>query len=333
MKKRSIIFISILLLLMLFLVSLAFGRYNVPLSEVVRILFDRIVPLEQTWADTMETAVINIRLPRILLAIMVGCSLSAAGAAYQGVFQNPMASPDLLGASSGACFGAALAIVLDLPRGMVTVFAFAFSFLTVMLVSAVGRHIRGSRIVNLILAGMMVSSLFSAATSYLKLAADPYEELPAITYWLMGGLSGTAMKDVVFAIIPMLIGWLVLLLLRWRINVLTVGEEEAMTMGLNTRRIRAFVILASTLLTAASVSVSGMIGWVGLVIPHLCRKLVGNDYRCLMPLAMVCGGIFLLLVDNLARNLIATEFPVGILTAFVGAPFFLFLMTRKGGNT
>ncbi len=333
MKKRSIIFISILLLLMLFLVSLAFGRYNVPLSEVVRILFDRIVPLEQTWADTMETAVINIRLPRILLAIMVGCSLSAAGAAYQGVFQNPMASPDLLGASSGACFGAALAIVLDLPRGMVTVFAFAFSFLTVMLVSAVGRYIRGSRIVNLILAGMMVSSLFSAATSYLKLAADPYEELPAITYWLMGGLSGTAMKDVVFAIIPMLIGWLVLLLLRWRINVLTVGEEEAMTMGLNTRRIRAFVILASTLLTAASVSVSGMIGWVGLVIPHLCRKLVGNDYRCLMPLAMVCGGIFLLLVDNLARNLIATEFPVGILTAFVGAPFFLFLMTRKGGNT
>ena len=149
----------------------------------------------------------------------------------------------------------------------------------------------------------------------------------------MGGLSGTAMKDVGFALIPMLIGWLVLLLLRWRINVLTVGEEEAMTMGLNTRRIRAFVILASTLLTAASVSVSGMIGWVGLVIPHLCRKLVGNDYRYLMPLSMVCGGIFLLLVDNLARNLIATEFPVGILTAFVGAPFFLFLMTRKGGNT
>ena len=333
MKKRSIIFISILLLCLLFLASLAFGRFNVPLGEVVRILVDRITPLEQTWADTMETAVINIRLPRILLAIMVGCSLSAAGAAYQGVFQNPMASPDLLGASSGACFGAALAIVLDVPRGMVAVFAFVCSFLTIMLVSAVGKHIRGSRIVNLILAGMMVSSLFSAATSYLKLAADPYEELPAITYWLMGGLSGTAMKDVGFALIPMLIGWLVLLLLRWRVNVLTVGEEEAMTMGLNTRRIRAFVILASTLLTAASVSVSGMIGWVGLVIPHLCRKLVGNDYRYLMPLSMVCGGIFLLMVDNLARNLIATEFPVGILTAFVGAPFFLFLMTRKGGNT
>ena len=333
MKKRSIISISILLLCVLLLVSLAFGRFDVPLDEVVRILVDRIVPLKQTWANTMETAVMNIRLPRIILAVMVGCSLSAAGAAYQGVFQNPMASPDLLGASSGACFGAALAIVLDLPRGMVTVFAFAFSFLTVMLVSAVGRQIRGSRIVNLILAGMMVSSLFSAATSYLKLAADPYEELPAITYWLMGGLSGTAMKDVVFAVIPMLIGWLVLLLLRWRINVLTVGEEEAMTMGLNTRRIRAFVILASTLLTAASVSVSGMIGWVGLVIPHLCRKLVGNDYRYLMPLSMVCGGIFLLLVDNLARNLIATEFPVGILTAFVGAPFFLFLMTRKGDRT
>lgn len=330
MKKRSILIIFIMLLCLLFLLSLMLGRYDVPLGDVVRILLDRLVPLEQTWADTMETAVVNIRLPRILLAIMVGCSLSAAGAAYQGVFQNPMASPDLLGASSGACFGAALAIVMDMPRSMVAVFAFAFSFLTIMLVSAVGKHIRGSRIVNLILAGMMVSSLFTAATSYLKLAADPFEELPAITYWLMGGLSGTAMKDVLFAFVPMVIGWLVLLLLRWRINLLTVGEEEAMTMGVNTSRIRAFVILASTLLTAASVSVSGMIGWVGLVIPHLCRKIAGNDYRLLMPLSMVCGGIFLLLVDNFARNLIATEFPVGILTAFVGAPFFLFLMTRKG---
>lgn len=313
----------------LFLFSFVLGRYDVPLSQVVKILLSPIVPMAQTWTDSMAIAVLNVRLPRIMLACLVGCCLSAAGMSYQSVFQNPMASPDILGASSGACFGAALAILLSLGRVWIVLFAFAFSILTVMLVYITGSKTRGSRVVNILLAGVMVSSLFSAGTSYIKLVADPSNQLPAITYWLMGSLSGTRMSDIRFAIVPMLIGLVPLYLLRWRINLLTLGEEEARTMGVNTSHLRFTVILCATFLTAASVAVSGMIGWVGLVVPHLCRKLVGNDNRYLLPASMLFGAMFLLLVDNASRNLLATEIPIGILTAFVGAPFFLYLMTRK----
>lgn len=317
------------LLAALFLFSFVLGRYDVPVWQVMRILLSRIFPLEQTWATNMEAAVINIRLPRIALACLVGCCLSLAGTAYQSVFQNPMAAPDILGASSGACFGAALAILLGLGRGSITLLAFLFSLTTVALVYLIGSRTRGSRVVSILLAGVMVSSLFSAGTSYIKLVADPSNELPAITYWLMGSLSGARLKDVRFALIPMVIGAVPLLLLRWRINILTLGEEEAATLGVNTGALRLVVVLCATFLTAASVAVSGMIGWVGLVIPHLSRKLVGNDCRYLLPTSMVMGAGFLLLVDNVSRNLLATEIPIGILTAFIGAPFFIYLMTRR----
>jgi len=265
--------------------------------------------------------------------VLVGACLAAAGASYQGVFQNPMASPDILGASAGAGFGAALAILMGLSSLGITAGAFVMSLVTVALVFTVSRHAKGDRVLGLVLAGIMVSSLFQSGTSFIKLVADPGNKLPQITYWLMGSLSGAKWRDIGLAVLPMLAGLLPLLLLRWQLNVVTMGDDEARAMGVNAPQIRLWIVICSTLVTASAVSVSGMIGWVGLVIPHLCRKLVGNDYRYLMPLSMVCGGIFLLLVDNLARNLIATEFPVGILTAFVGAPFFLFLMTRKGGNT
>jgi iron complex transport system permease protein len=176
----------------------------------------------------------------------------------------------------------------------------------------------------------MVSSLFSAGTSFIKLVADPNDQLPAITYWLMGSLSGTKKGDVLFVILPMAMGLIPLLLIRWRMNVLTLGDDEAKTMGVNANQIRLIVIICSTLITAASVSVSGMIGWVGLVIPHLSRKLVGNNYKHLIPASMLFGAIFLLLVDNVSRNLLTTEIPLGILTAFIGAPFFIYLITRKG---
>ena len=201
--------------------------------------------------------------------------------------------------------------------------------LSVALVYAIARRTKGNRVTSLLLAGVMIGSLFSACTSYVKLVADPSNQLPAITYWLMGSLSGTRMNVVAFAAVPMLIGLAPLLILRWRINLLTLGEEEARSMGANTNRLRLVVILCATVLTAASVAVSGMIGWVGLVIPHLSRKLVGNDCRHLLPASALFGAIFLLLVDNISRNLLATEIPIGILTAFVGAPFFLYLMTRK----
>jgi iron complex transport system permease protein len=184
--------------------------------------------------------------------------------------------------------------------------------------------------VRLVLCGIMVSSLFTASTSYLKLVADPNDELQAITYWLMGSLSGATRKTVFMAMIPMAIGLIPLFFLRWRINVLTLGDEEARTMGINATRLRLVIILCATLITAASVSVSGMIGWVGLVIPHLARMLVGNNYKHLMPATMLFGAIFMLLVDNVSRNLLQTEIPIGILTAFIGAPFFIYLITRKG---
>ena len=317
-------------LLALFLLSFVVGRYGVPLGQVVRILLSGMLPLEQTWTGNMAIAVLNVRLPRILLACLVGCGLSAAGTGYQTVFQNPMAAPDILGASSGACFGAALAIMTGQSAVMITVFAFLASLLSVALVYLVGNHTRGNRVVNLLLAGIMVGSLFSACTSYIKLVADPTNQLPQITYWLMGSLSGTRMGTVKFAAVCMAVGLVPLLLLRWRMNLLTLSPDEARAMGVHTDRLRLAVILSSTVLTAAAVSVSGMIGWVGLVIPHLSRRIVGSDCRRLMPMSCLFGAAFLLLVDNMARCLTATEIPIGILTAFVGAPFFIYLMVRGG---
>lgn len=309
------------------------GRYGVPLGQVVRILLSGVLPLEQTWTDNMAIAVLNVRLPRILLACLVGCGLSAAGTGYQTVFQNPMAAPDILGASSGACFGAALAILTGQSAVMITVFAFLASLLSVALVYLVGNHTRGNRVVNLLLAGIMVGSLFSACTSYIKLVADPTNQLPQITYWLMGSLSGTRMGTVRFAAVCMAVGLVPLLLLRWRMNLLTLSPDEARAMGVHTDRLRLAVILSSTVLTAAAVSVSGMIGWVGLVIPHLSRRIVGSDCRRLMPMSCLFGAAFLLLVDNMARCLTATEIPIGILTAFVGAPFFIYLMVKGGDRS
>lgn len=320
-------------LLALFLLSFVMGRYGVPLGQVVRILLSGVLPLEQTWTDNMAIAVLNVRLPRILLACLVGCGLSAAGTGYQTVFQNPMAAPDILGASSGACFGAALAILTGQGAVMITVFAFLASLLSVALVYLVGNHTRGNRVVNLLLAGIMVGSLFSACTSYIKLVADPTNQLPQITYWLMGSLSGTRMGTVKFAAVCMAVGLVPLLLLRWRMNLLTLSPDEARAMGVHTDRLRLAVILSSTVLTAAAVSVSGMIGWVGLVIPHLSRRIVGSDCRRLMPMACLFGAAFLLLVDNMARCLTATEIPIGILTAFVGAPFFIYLMVKGGDRS
>lgn len=320
-------------LLALFLLSFVVGRYGVPLGQVVRILLSGVLPLEQTWTDNMAIAVLNVRLPRILLACLVGCGLSAAGTGYQTVFQNPMAAPDILGASSGACFGAALAILTGQSAVMITVFAFLASLLSVALVYLVGNHTRGNRVVNLLLAGIMVGSLFSACTSYIKLVADPTNQLPQITYWLMGSLSGTRMGTAKFAAVCMAVGLVPLLLLRWRINLLTLSPDEARAMGVHTDRLRLAVILSSTVLTAAAVSVSGMIGWVGLVIPHLSRRIVGSDCRRLMPMSCLFGAAFLLLVDNMARCLTATEIPIGILTAFVGAPFFIYLMVRGGDRS
>lgn len=310
--------------------SLFFGRYPISPDEAIKMLINLVVPIEQTWTAQQETLFFNVRLPRIMLALMVGCCLSAAGAAFQGTFQNPLVSPDILGASQGAAFGAALAILAGLGTFAVSASAFGFSIVTVLLVLLISSRAKGNRVLVVVLAGVMVSSLFSAGVSFTKLIADPQDSLPAITYWLMGSLTGAKLDtNLLFTAIPMVLGLTVLVALRWRINILTMGDDEASTMGINARRLRMIVILAATLITAASVSVSGMIGWVGLVIPHLSRMVVGSDYRKLLPASMFMGASFLLIVDNISRLATTAEIPIGILTAFVGAPFFLFLITRK----
>lgn len=295
-------------------------------------LVDRIVPLDQFWTDKQEILFFNTRLPRIALALLVGCCLSAAGAAFQGTFQNPLVSPDILGASQGAALGAAIAILLGLSSVGISLAAFAFAIATVFLVMLISSRAKGNHMLVVVLAGIMVSSLFSACVSYTKLIADPANKLPEITYWLMGSLTGAKTADLKLVALPMAAGLAALFLLRWRINILTMGDDEASTMGVNARRLRIVVMFAATLVTASSVAVSGMIGWVGLVIPHLCRMLVGCDYRKLLPASMLMGASFLLIVDDVSRLALTAEIPIGILTAFIGAPFFLYLITRKKGQ-
>lgn len=284
----------------------------------------------QVWESGAYEVFLMIRLPRILAALLVGASLSLAGVVYQGMFRNPMVSPDILGASTGAGFGAALAILLGAGYVMITFSSFLFGIAAVAAAYLASRVGKMNEILSMILAGMIVSSLFSAGTSFIKLVADTQEQLPAITYWLMGSLSSIKGRDVQFILWPILIGMVPLFVLRWRLNLLTVEEDTARTMGVNTRLLRLVVVFCATLLTAASVSVSGMIGWVGLVIPHFCRMLFGYDYRRLIPASALFGATFLLAVDDVARTATTGEIPLGILTSFVGAPLFFYLLITTG---
>ncbi|MCI6675002.1 MAG: iron ABC transporter permease [Spirochaetaceae bacterium] len=300
-------------LLALVVFSLCLGRY--PVSLPLNAMTSRVL-----W---------QIRLPRVLLALLAGLALSASGAAYQGVFQNPMASPDILGANNGAAFGAALAIILGFPSWMIMACAFAGALLVVLAVTLLARRMRVQRTTGLILCGIMVGSLATSGTSFLKLVADPNSQLPAITYWLMGSLSGTQWKTIRSVLIPLCIGITPLLLLRWKVDLLSVGDEEAASMGIEPNRLRRIIIIASTFASSSIIASSGAIGWAGLVIPHLARRLVGSSHKRVIPASMLLGAIFLLLVDDISRTLMETEIPLGILTAFVGAPFFLSLMASR----
>ena len=329
-RENVVIAVMAVLVVVLADVSLLLGRFPISPAEALAMLANQVAPdlIEPTWTNQQASIFFNVRLPRIVLALLIGCCLASAGAAFQGTFQNPLVSPDLLGASQGAALGAAVAILMGLSSIQISMWAFVFSLITVGLVVFISMHARGNPITVVILAGVMVSSLFSAGVSYTKLVADPNDTLPAITYWLMGSLTGAKFADIKLVIVPMVIGLVTLFALRWRINILTMGDDEAATMGVNARLVRLLVMVAATLVTASSVAVSGMIGWVGLVIPHLCRMLVGCDYRKLLPASMVMGAGFLLLVDDVARVATTMEIPIGILTAFVGAPFFLYLITK-----
>ncbi|MGI5880652.1 MAG: FecCD family ABC transporter permease [Syntrophomonadaceae bacterium] len=323
------IIILLFTLILIFILSFALGRYPVPPGQLLEVLASRIIPLEPTWNATVETVIFQVRLPRILAAILVGAALSTAGAAYQGMFKNPLVSPDILGASAGAGFGAALGIYFSFSMLGIQLMAFIGGLLAVGLTYGISLRIRHDPMLALVLSGVMIGSLFTAAISCIKYIADPYDKLPAITFWLMGSLASITSRDVYMVLLPIVLGGLLLYLLRWRLNVLAMGEEEAQVLGINTKVMKTIVIICCTLMTAASVSISGLIGWVGLVIPHLARMIVGPNYQALLPASILLGGAYLLLVDDLARLLASMEIPLGILTALIGVPFFLYLLLNS----
>ena len=330
-KKFKIKFtILVVIFIVVFFGSFMLGRYPVTPPELMKIILSGIIDIPQSWPDAAENVIFQIRLPRVLAAAIIGAALSIAGVSYQGMFQNPMVSPDILGASSGAGFGAALAILLGAGYMGISVAAFLFGLAAVMLAYGISRVSRINATLAMILAGMMIGSLFTSCTSFVKLVADTEQTLPAITYWLMGSLVSIKPQDVAFAIVPIIAGSVPLFLLKWRMNLLTVGEEEAQAMGINTRALRLVVIVCATLLTASSVAISGMIGWVGLVIPHFCRMIFGYDYRKIIPASALFGATFLMVVDNIARLATTAEIPLGILTSFVGAPIFVYLILKGG---
>ena len=330
-KKFKIKFtILVMIFTVVFFGSFMLGRYPVSPPELMKIILSGIIDIPQSWPDAAENVIFQIRLPRVLAAAIIGAALSIAGVSYQGMFQNPMVSPDILGASSGAGFGAALAILLGAGYMGISVAAFLFGLAAVMLAYGISRVSRINATLAMILAEMMIGSLFTSCTSFVKLVADTEQTLPAITYWLMGSLVSIKPQDVAFAIVPIIAGSVPLFLLKWRMNLLTVGEEEAQAMGINTRALRLVVIVCATLLTASSVAISGMIGWVGLVIPHFCRMIFGYDYRNITPASALFGATFLMVVDNIARLATTAEIPLGILTSFVGAPIFVYLILKGG---
>ena len=333
-KSGLVLVILFIVLIVVFLWSFTVGRFAVPLPELLTVFFRKLFGLPATWSDTTETVLFNIRIPRIIVAMIIGAALSASGAAYQGLFRNPMVSPDILGASAGAGFGAAMAILMSGSALTIQLAAFSCGIIAVMLTYLVSRMIGKSNnsVLILVLTGMVVSSLFSAFISLAKYTADPNNKLPEIAYWLMGGLASITAKDVMLMLVPFVIGIIPILLLRYKLNALAFGEEEAQALGVDTKKIRFIYIICATLLTASSVATGGMIGWVGLVIPHLARMLVGPNLKFMLPASVLLGGAYLLLIDDISRTFFAVEIPLSILTAIIGAPFFIYLLA-KGRNS
>lgn len=311
----------VLVLLALIVASFAIGQFPVGLRDLADLVFGG------GSSPLVETVVLQVRLPRVLGAVLIGASLAAAGAAYQGMFRNPLVSPDILGVSAGAGLGAVLGIFLSLPVVAIQALAFAFGLATVCLVYLIAVVVRGNDpILVLVLAGVVVGALTGAMISLIKILADPYDQLPAITFWLLGSLGSLNPADIMTAMPAVAIGLAPLYLLRWRMNLLSLADEESSSLGADTTRLRIVFIAAATLITAVAVSISGIVGWVGLIMPHVARMLVGPNFERLLPASMLLGAAYLLLVDDLARSVTTTEVPLGILTAFLGAPFFLWLL-------
>ena len=332
-KEALVITILSIGLAVAFIVSLGIGRYPVSIKDILIILKDFFFGTSDYEGNIQSVTVVTlIRLPRLMMCVLVGAGLSAGGAAFQGLFRNPMVSPDILGVTTGASVGACIAMLLGFSTITIQLLSFGFGIAAVLLVvglaSALGKG--NPKVLMMILAGMVIGSLFNSVNAIIKyLALDTENKLAEITFWLMGSFSkSVSYQNVKILLVTFLLGGIPLLLTRWRINVLAFGEEEAAAMGVDTKKLQYLIIACSTLMTSSSVSMVGNIGWVGLTLPHITRLMVGPNYKVLMPTTMLSGALFMVIVDDIARTITASEIPIGVLTSLIGAPIFIFLMFR-----
>ena len=325
-KYRVCMITGCIATLFLALIALCLGQYTIALQDVIKVL-----TLQEVDLVNAETVIFNIRIPRILVSLIVGSGLASAGASFQALFSNPLATPDTLGCANGASFGAALGILLGLNALGIQISALIFGILAVVLVFVFTRYRHANQIMMIILGGMVVSSLFSALVSLVKYVADPNDVLPVITFWLMGSFSNSTVRSLYTGVPMIILGMMILYLMRYRMNALSLKEEEAASLGINVRKNRMIVIVASSLITASVVSMCGVVGWVGLLIPHISRMLFGNNHTKVIPGCIVFGALFMLIIDTIARCMYQAEIPVSILTAIIGAPVFLLLLRKTGG--
>ena len=325
--------IAIAVLILGLLLAFTVGRYPVSLADLVQVLAAKVTGGQAHVSPSAESVILQVRGPRVLAAVLIGAALALAGTAFQGLFRNPLVSPDILGASSGAALGAVLGIFFSLGVFAIQALAFLGGLGAVAAVYAIGSAVRArDPILVLVLTGVVVGALLGAGVGLVKYLADPYNQLPAMTFWLLGSLSSANVHDLLPLFGPIALGAAVLLALRWRMNAMSLPEEEARALGIATGPLRIMIVAAATLTTSASVATAGIIGWVGLVVPHLARSLVGPDFARLLPAAAILGGGYLLLIDTLARTIAEVEIPLGILTAVIGTPFFIWLLASMQRN-
>ena len=333
-KKKGFILLQtiglVVLPILAAVICLGIGRYSLTIPETFQVVASKFTG--EVVDETGYTVIFNVRLPRIFLAAIVGAGLSCAGAAFQGLFSNPLATPDTLGVASGASFGAVLALIGHHSLIVVQLSALLFGLVSCFATYMMSRRNGKSSIVMIVLAGMVISSMFEALVSLIKYVADPQDELPAITYWLMGSMSRSTYKNLIMGAPFILIGIIIIFALRWRLNILSLNDDEASSLGLNVQVMRIAFIVASSMITASCVSMSGQVGWVGLLIPHIARMLGGNNNKSVIPLSISLGAFFMIIMDTFARAATASEIPISILTALIGAPVFIVLLRKTGGS-
>lgn len=334
--------VGMVALVIVMIAALAIGRYWVPPNEIFRILADQVLtslplidasPIRRTWTDAEAAVVLHTRLPRVILALLVGGALSLGGACLQALFCNPLVSPDIIGVTAGASLGGVLALMLGMSSVVLVGGAFGFGLLALTFVLALARLARSGAVLMIVLGGIVTAAFFNACVSFITYVADPYSELPSIVHWLLGSLASAGYGKVLVALVPITLGTVVILGMRWRINVLSLGDEDAAALGVNPHRARVLLLGAVALMTAGTVAVAGAVSWVGLVVPHLARLWVGDDHRVLLPTSILVGGTYLIIIDTLSRTLTSSELPLGILTAIIGAPVFVALLViaiRRG---